>query len=148
MRPMKAIVGFVVAPLIPGLLFGVVGEFCQGGAGLLWCLALSATAGYPTAILFGIPVYIAFGRYHVTRFIAYFATGLILGFVPYLAALSPDVVIAALSPVWGAKIDPSLWIGIRGSLSLLAVSALCGGVASAAFWLIVRPDRATHRQQV
>jgi hypothetical protein len=123
-------------------LFGIVGELSQGSFGLFWSLGVSAIAGYPTAIFFGIPVHLVFRRYRIAHFIIYFAAGLALGLVAFLSAALPGVAVAVLAQLWGETIDPSFWIGVRGSLPWSLVSALCGGIASAAFWLIARPDRA------
>jgi hypothetical protein len=101
-------------------------------------------AGYPVALVLGIPLYFIFKRYRIVRFLAYFAIGLALGLVPYFAAVLPATVIAALAPSGSA--DRAALYGLPGILMFLPVSALCGALATTSFWLIARPDHVLSRK--
>jgi hypothetical protein len=142
MRELRTILGFVAAPLVPGLLFGLVGEFSAGSVGLLWCLKFSAALGYPVAIILGVPLYLIYRRYRVESLIAYVMTGLGLGVVPFLIAVLPGTVAASLGV---DKNSAAVWPAMGSILWYLPISMACGAAAAAAFWLIAHPLNGSQR---
>lgn len=111
----------------------------------MWYLKLSAVLGYPVAVLLGLPLYFVYRHYRRTSFIVYIATGLALGCVPWLASIIPSLVVAVVTPGYHFAESGNLYAA-KGILLTFPVSALCGAIASASFWLIVRPDRVSNKQ--
>lgn len=139
LRWFRLIIGFIVAPLIPGVLFGAVGELMSSPANFWWCLRLAAAVGYPTAIVCGIPAYILTQRRRLNKLGNYLVAGLILGLVPFCVATVPGTIIALLSARGSAS--HSALYGLPGLIIYLPISALYGGFATFCFWFIARPDR-------
>ena len=67
----RTILGFVVAPISPGLVAVILAAPFRVGASRFglrelseatWIIGLSAALGYPVAVVFGVPLYIFLGR--------------------------------------------------------------------------------------
>ena len=128
----RLILGFVVAPLVPGLLVGLFSLIRYGSLlafGLSVCIAF--LFGYPVAALLGGPLFLVMQRYRLVK--PYYYTvlggilGLVSGFLAYIEKLQyyslEDYVHHFLTTqhvLWGAGM---------------------GAIATTSFWLIVRPDR-------
>src|SRR5258706_1673273 len=131
-QKLRFTLGVLVAPLIPGLLFGLPDElFARSSVGVVWALQFAAIAGYPPVIVVGAPLYWFTFRRRPATFWACVLIGLVLGSVAYVRffiGISTDGQIIA-------------WDGISRTLIFLPVSIFCGGLSAAGFWLIARPDK-------
>jgi hypothetical protein len=144
----RTIVGFLVAPISPGVLVVVVAVLLgfgsdafatRGLAGAAWIVGLSAVLGYPVAFALGLPLYILFRWCGWNGLPIYVAAGAFLGFVVYLvyavARLLGDESINGLANL-AAKL-------LTTSPQLIPAGIISGAVAALSFWLIARPDRAS-----
>jgi hypothetical protein len=89
----RVILGFLVAPISPGLLTVILASLFRAGttgfdtpkwseaAFIIW---LSGVLGYPVAIFFGIPLHLLFRRRSWNGLLVYIGAGALLGFVVYL----------------------------------------------------------------
>lgn len=121
-------VGFLVAPLLPGVVVVIVGaSFNAGKFGeALWLLKLSALVGYSATIVVGTPAYFVLRWRQWNGVGAYLVTGALAGISFSIA------VVLALQAATFAKTIPAYAL----------FSAICGAAAAAFFWVLVRPDRA------
>jgi hypothetical protein len=55
---LRTSVGFLVAPISPGLLIGIPAVFFGKASEGLWIIKFSGLLGYPIAIILGIPLYL------------------------------------------------------------------------------------------
>jgi hypothetical protein len=129
---MRFALGVIVAPLVPGLLFGLPDVlFAKSSVGVGWYLQMAAVAGYPPLIVVGAPLYWFAFRRRPATFWTCILIGLVLGAVAYLRAFvggSTD----------GKFVD---WDAMSKTLIFLPVSMFCGTLAVASFWLVARPDK-------
>jgi len=129
---LRTLFAFLVAPLAPGLLLALP-DFVAGNSEMAsWYLEGSALAGYPVALVLGVPAYflLRWKGWVALRF--YFAAGFVMGAGAYFMAF-----------VDGNVLDGS-WIteAFAGQvLKLLPVAAFFGMIGTVAFWVIARPDR-------
>jgi hypothetical protein len=125
----RTAVGFLVAPLAPGLfvlsLSLPLGKPEEG----LWTLEMSAFAGYSAAIVLGLPAYHALRLFGRNGLVAYALTGLAIGLVVGAAFLYPLFLHAALLGAFA------------GPIAAFCLAGFFGVLAAAAFWAIRRPDR-------
>lgn len=131
----RTTLGFLVAPLLPGVLFGALDSFAPSPVGLLWYLKFSGMAGYPAALLLGLPIHLLYRRYRLVSLVAYAGTGAVLGAIVYVGALLPGVAFS----------DSSAVDALRATIRLLPLDALCGAMSAGVFWLIARPDRGSDK---
>ena len=140
---LRTALGFLVAPITPGLLAIVLAapfRIWTSGAGLrelseaIWIVGLSAVLGYPAILVFGVPLYILFRLRGWNGFTTYLATGALLGLLVY--AIYALFFANSSTELWG-------WALKRSYAVLLQVllTVVCGAVAAFFFWLIARPDR-------
>jgi hypothetical protein len=148
----RAIFGFLIAPICPGLIALIIAlPFRIGETGLgprefsetAWIGGLAAVLGYPVAFVFGVPVYIFLRWRDWNGLPVYVASGALLGLVVYGFYV--------LLPAYSSN-------GLRGMTAKISYTALtqiplvttCGVVAALCFWLIARPDRSAlvKRQKV
>ena len=139
----RAAVGFLIAPLVPGMLLGIVSVWTVG---IWWTLGIAAMAGYPVALVLGVPIYLLFQRRGVTDLFAYSLAGLAMGLVVYLAAVLPAAIFGGLDAarlpqgiLGGLGRDWVYEIGV--TLPIAPLSAMCGAIAAMVFWCISRPDK-------
>lgn len=140
---LRTILGFLVAPITPGLLAVILAaSFRIGATGFgvrelseaAWIVRLSAALGYPIAIVFGAPLYIFLRWRGWNGLLVYLLAGAILGLVTYVIY----VMFAEYSSggLWGlaAKLSNTAQVQIP-------LATISGAVAALFFWLIARPDR-------
>jgi hypothetical protein len=140
---LRTILGFLIAPITPGLLAVILAApFRVGASGFglrelseaAWAIGLSAVLGYPIAVVFGVPLYVFFRSRGWNALTVYLIAGALLGLVIYVIY----VLLAEYSSngLWGlaAKFSNTAQIQIP----LVTIN---GAVAALFFWLIVRPDR-------
>jgi hypothetical protein len=140
---LRVILGFLVAPISPGLLAVVLASlFRMGTAGLgtrewseaMWIIGLSGLLGYPVAVAFGVPLHLFFRSRGWNGLVAYIGAGALLGFVVYLVwVIFPEYAANGLSGLT-TKFSNTAQVYIP-------LGIVCGAVAALVFWLIARPDR-------
>jgi hypothetical protein len=140
---LRTVLGFLVAPITPGLLAVLlIAPFRIGAAGFglrevseaAWVIGLSAILGYPVAVVFGGPLYVFFRSRGWNGLLVYIAAGALLGIVIYVIY----VLLAEYSAngLWGLAAKFSNTAQVQIPLVMI-----CGAVAALFFWLIARPDR-------
>jgi hypothetical protein len=129
-KKMRFLLGFLVAPLVPGLIFAINDQFSSSPVGPIWYLSLTALVGYPIATILGIPMYYLLFRNKAAKFSFCILFGFILGTVAYLALFIPGLISAG----------PDAANAFKSGLGFLLVSGFCGAIAGASFWLIARPE--------
>jgi hypothetical protein len=129
-REARAIIGFIVAPVIPGVLVALP-DLLRGDPMARWYIEFSATAGYPVMLILGVPMYFLSKRWGWTGLPVYVAIGSILGAASYLSAFVPGLVMGA----------PGVGYAMTTTFIYLPISVICGVIAMISFWLIARPDR-------
>lgn len=133
MATFRMAAGFLVAPVVPGLIIAASVELLGSRDPLsAWYVELSAALGYPTALVLGIPAYWLTKRYTLTSLAAYAAIGALLGIAAYFGVFLPGLLVAPT--------NPDVWHAMGGSLAFMPAACLSGVVAATAFWLIARPD--------
>jgi hypothetical protein len=135
---LRTAIGFLLAPISPGLLIlilGIVFGFGKPSEGI-WIIKLSALLGYPIAIVFGVPLYFLFRSRGWNGLLTYITTGALLGIVIYLIYI----------PLGGYSSNGLLGLSERFSdtaLVYIPLGMICGAVAALSFWLIARPNHQT-----
>jgi uncharacterized membrane protein len=139
----RTVLGFLVAPLSPGLLAVILAApFRVGAVGFgprelseaAWIIGLAAVLGYPVAVVFGAPLYVFFRSRGWNGLVVYIAAGALLGLVIYVIY----VLFAEYTSngLWGLTTKFSNTAAVQIPLVMI-----CGAVAALVFWLIARPDR-------
>ncbi len=125
-------VGFVFAPLTPGLLFLILSLFGNAGEGI-WALKLSALVGYPAMLVLGVPAYMLLTKRHWISGWSYTLAGAVIGAI-VAAMLFGSVAIRnfSLTPDVGKSLGPSA--------AIFMLAALLGALSAWVFWLIARPN--------
>ena len=140
---LRTILGFVFAPLSPGLLAVILAAPLRVGTAVssprwfseaVWIIELSAVLGYPITVVFGVPLYVFFRSRGWNGLLVYIAAGALLGLVVYLIY----VLLAEYSSngLWGLATKFS-----NTALVQIPLVMICGAVAALFFWFIARPDR-------
>jgi hypothetical protein len=140
---LRTVLGFVIAPITPGLLAVMLAApFRVGATGFglrelseaAWIIGLSAVLGYPVAVVFGAPLYVFFRSRGWNGLLVYIAAGALLGLVIYVIY----VLLAEYTSngLWGLTTKFSNTASVQIPLVMV-----CGAVAALFFWLIARPDR-------
>lgn len=126
-------VGFLLAPIVPGLLFLLLSLFSNPGEGM-WALKLSAMVGYPAMLVLGVPAHLLLNKRHWVSGGSYALTGGVIGAI-VAAVLFGSVAVHnfSLIPDPGESMGPSVMIFI--------VASLLGALAGWFFWLVARPAR-------
>src|SRR5580700_8297410 len=85
----RTLLGFLIAPISPGLLLAV-GTLFTGKIGEgVWGIGFAALLGYPAALILGVPIYFFFNRRGWVSIWPYIAVGLFLGAAMYLVFIPP-----------------------------------------------------------
>jgi hypothetical protein len=130
-------IGFLVAPLVPGLLVTIPGMI--GGHDTSFWLKFSALIGYPVAFVGGIPLHFLFTRNNWVQLRFYCGAGIPLGIAaliwPYLQA----VIVGGKGATGGTQLFFNSIIAVIPVF--LPLSIVCAAIASTSFWFMVRPDR-------
>ena len=137
----RAVTGFAIAPWIPGLVVGLTYlariDFTSerkdkyNAAAFMDSLFTSGFAGYPLAILLGIPLYFLLGCLRGTGIVLYAALGAVLAAAGWM--------IPPLARFLSGRTDMLVLPEPHGSL--LEQPPVVGIVTAVVFWLIVRPHR-------
>lgn len=122
-----AVIGFLVAPVVPALALGLFTPITDGKPDFVSVLGLFPI-GYFFAVvastLFGLPAFFLLRRLKLIRWWSAAATGFFIGICIGIALQRPDV----------PNLPFETWIteAIRSSLAMAAA----GGLAAIVFWLI------------
>lgn len=133
---LRTILGFLVAPVSPGLLIVILAAvfgFGKSDEGI-WIIKLSGMLGYPIAIVLGVPLYIFFRSRSWNGLLIYITAGALLGVIIYLIYI----------PLGGYSSNGLSGLFERFSHTaqvFIPLGMICGAVAALSFWLIARPDR-------
>jgi hypothetical protein len=133
---LRTVLGFLVAPISPGLMIVVLGAvfaFGKSSEGI-WIIKLSAMLGYPIAVVLGVPLYFFFRSRGWNGLLVYTMAGALLGVLIYLITI----------PLGGYSSNGLPGLSERFSntaLVYIPLGMICGAVAALSFWLIARPDR-------
>lgn len=130
---MRLWVGFLLAPLVPGLLFLLLSLFSKPGEGL-WALKFSALVGYPAMLVLGVPAHLVLTKRHWTHGWSYALAGVLIGVI-VAAVLFGSVAIQNFSLIP----DPNKSLG--PSVAIFTLVALLGALVAWVFWVIARPGR-------
>ncbi len=131
----RALVGLAVAPIAPGIFAAVAESFLPGvGVGASFFIGIAAVAGYPVALLVGLPIHILCERRGWTDLSHYFAFGIVMGIVAYFGAYLHIAVRGLLRGAEGWA--DGYGDAVFSTIILLPLSAGAGGIAGATFWLI------------
>jgi hypothetical protein len=140
---LRPLIGFLLAPLVPGVAFSIYTVIKTGGtAGLDLPLGIAAFFGYPVAFILGLPIYLIFQRRRWIALPTYLLAGAVLGTALFGFFFLPP----ALECATGAPSDSHACLVLGTMAPFAAYSALAAAVAGGAFWLIVRPDKARRAE--
>jgi hypothetical protein len=137
----RTILGFLIAPVSPGLLAVVVAAPFYGPAvfslkfssDALLIVGLSAVFGYPVGVI-GIPVYALLRWRGWNGWLVHAAAGAALGPILYLIhVVQADL---ATDGLWSLTGRAANTVPVYIPLGMI-----CGAVAGSFYWLIARPDR-------
>jgi len=125
----RAIVGFLIAPLVPALLLTLPAALQDSSIASAQFLAY-AEVSYCATLLIAVPAHFLLRRRHWTLLSVYVAVGGAMGLAVFLFLFLSAVPFRT----------PGLGSAVRRLLSL-PVDMMGGVVVLVCFWLITRPDR-------
>lgn len=126
----RLLVGFLVSPIVPGVLTLLLGAVLGSKASeAIWLLVLSAVIAYPATVVLGIPAFFVLRRFGLNGVGHYLLAGAFLGALVF--------VFLAPSHVQTTYFFQNGW-------TFLSVAVGAAAIASGAFWLIARPDIKTN----
>ncbi len=128
----RTLAAFAIAPIAPGLLMTAVWLLIGKWYGSANWIAMASTAGYPTAVLFGVPAFLLMQWKGWTSVGAYAIAGALLGLVPTFVVVMAVIDIAGGVDALGSDRVQSLGL-------ITAIGLVCGLVGGLSFWLIARP---------
>ena len=126
-RTFRIIFAFLLAPLVPGFLLGLLDQSARSPVGIAWYVQLAAIVGYPVAIGLGIPLYAHLSEGHKQSGPVVVAIGACLG------ALAMLVVVLVSSPFGLVALNFSTFLSLA---PLLPIAALWGAISGFIFWMI------------
>lgn len=144
MSQRNAVIGFILAPLAPSVIFAI-GALVLGASsdvplelplsgyvlGLFIWFLYAVVVAYPATLLIGIPGYLLYKKLGLTNFKSYLIGGILLG------ALAP----LSLMPIFGIPetLNLNYWVFL--------ISSFFGAVTCVTFWLITvkNPNKAFKR---
>lgn len=128
----RTLAGFAIAPIAPGLLMTAGSLLIGKWYGSFNWIAMASTAGYPTALLLGIPAFLFMQWKGWTGARAYAMAGALLGLAPSFVVVMAVIDIAGGVDALGSDRVQSLGL-------ITAIGLVCGIVGGLSFWLIARP---------
>lgn len=128
----RVIAGFLIAPLVPGLIASSGALFSDGFNAAALYLVIAILFGYPVTLAVGVPLYFLLAERKWTSLSCYALASPILGLVCYVISFVPPL----LDGQTVSELTPTVSPGLA---FLSAIAALIGAIL---FWLIARPDRA------
>jgi len=129
---LRTIFGFLLAPLVPGLLLGLlIPSDGHGSSGFWGAIRIAAVAGYPPAAILGIPLYCLLVARGWISFFVYAALGPVMGAAAFIIALIG-------TRIWGGGgILYLFFVDATFFLSLMVLTT----IATISFWFIVHAGR-------
>lgn len=134
----RTVVGFAIAPVVPGaLLAAALLAHNEKEAASVFLAGLYL--GYPIALLLGLPAHLVLQRNGLTSWLSYVISGALLGAALYfIIPPAIDLLLQAQGVEGGHTVF---------TLTVLPAAACVAATAALAFWLIARPDRAKAQRQ-
>ena len=130
-RTPRVIAGFLIAPLVPGLIASASALFTAGPNAAALYLVIAILFGYPVTLFVGVPLYFLLAEQNYTSLVCYALAAPFLGLICY----GVSFVHPLLSGQTIVELTPTFSPGLA---FVSAVAALTGAIS---FWFIVRPDR-------
>lgn len=115
---LNTLLGALLAPLAPGILLVLLAAFLGRLSEGLFMLLGSVMLTYPAMLVVGLPIHLAYSLLGMVRIWPYLIAGLFTG------------------AIVGWVMNP-----VQTNWALPAFIGACGAVTSAAFWILIRPDR-------
>ena len=136
---LRPLLGFIVAPIMPGVVIGgvlmLLGGHLNGGGGL--AVKVAAHFGYPAALIGGVPLYLLLRWRGFNGWLAYLSAGALLGSLLFLK----EFVLFN-----GASFAAAL-NNIIENAPLLLLAIVCSMFAAWCFWMMAQPDLAAERAE-
>jgi hypothetical protein len=126
----RAWIGFLVAPLLPGVLLYMWGLYKGYGSAAIVGPLLLVPIAYVAALIIGGPVYVLLERKGIVSLGAYIGLGVAIGLIAVMLLTLGQVLLG--SPSAGGYASAV----IKGARGDVAVAMVYAAIASAAFWLI------------
>ena len=127
----RALLGFLIAPAIPGLLVLMVAVLRGGFGEGVWAFSLILPISYLASAIVGLPLYLLLKHFKHHSMLDYTVTGA-------LASLAPIFVVIILPGILSESSQSLASLKI-----VMVIMVVASGIVSTSFWLIARPDK-TH----
>lgn len=123
----RVALGFVLAPLVPAMLFGLLDPGLIG---------LAAMLAYPSAILFGLPAYIVLRRLLRPRLLAIAVVGGLVAIAPFVVlTIFPSAIEASSNDCVSVKAGHTTLCGTVESVKMMLLIFPLGALGGLVFWL-------------
>lgn len=126
----RALVGFLVAPVVPALVLYLVQLIFVPRWEAEWGVKILVLFAYLSALVMGIPMYFVLQRKQVASVLAYTVLGAVIGLACYALFFG---LLALMN--WTAYPDHALLL-LKNSVGSGVMAVSYGAVASMIFWLI------------
>lgn len=126
----RAWVGFLVAPVVPGVFQYIYGLIKGYGDAAIVAPALLVPFAYAGALIIGVPVYLVLQRKGVHGLGAYLALGAAIGAAVVALTFGTEALFS-----WSSAREHAVGV-IRNSGGYMLVAMVYAAIASAVFWLI------------
>jgi hypothetical protein len=142
-RAWRAALGFVLAPVVPAVLWGIFGP---GDARVFVAIAAAIAWGYPVTLLLGVAVYFYLYRRVRPRFFLIVPIAGIIAAAPAVLLLHRQIAVIASNGTCQASFGVNEpYCGLLDGAQLVAIVFGLGCIGGFAFWLIVAwPFRSTR----
>jgi hypothetical protein len=125
----RALLGFLIAPAIPGLLVLMVAVLRGGFGEGVWALTLILPISYLASAIVGLPLHLLLTHFKRQSMLDYTVTGVI-------ASLAPIAVVIILPWIFSETSQRLASLKI-----VMVIMVVASGIVSTSFWLIARPDK-------
>lgn len=133
----KAIIGFLIAPIIAAILFPLLfiinGESIGSGDidGIVLMLVFAYGTAFLSGLMIGLPIFLIYRWLNIVHAWSCILTGLSIG------------LLIAVGLEWDVSAEGTLLSWLMHVSPVLALFIFMGGAAGATFWIIVRPPAET-----
>lgn len=126
----RALLGFLIAPAIPGLLVLMVAVLRGGFGEGVWALTLILPISFLASAIVGLPLHLLLTHFKRLNMLDYIIAGV-------LASLAPIAVVIILPWIFSETSQRLASLKI-----VMVIMVVASGIVSTSFWLIARPDKA------
>ena len=127
----RIILAFLIAPVVPAAIVFLVRGLIAGFSSVVDVTFSVVFYGYFTALVIGVPAYLALRRTSMGALRAYAAIGALVGITGYALILLPDSISTGAIESW-----QSIYQTLMISPSVLLLAPVFGLVAASVFWSI------------